>query len=100
MGTLAIRSKSARDPGGGINLTLLGCAAFATREPSEQRSWRMKLSAAGVYARCEQPARDLVFGREAFARDPRVADGDVGPLSRHPAASKKGARRPLQSRSS
>ena len=73
MEALAIRSKSARDPDGGINLTLLGCAAFETREPSEQRSWRMKLSAAGVYARCEQPTRDLLFGREAFARDPRVA---------------------------
>ena len=74
MGALAIRSRSARDPNAGINVILLGCEAFAAREPAEQRTWRMKLSAAGAYARCEMPMAELVFGREAFARDPRVAE--------------------------
>ncbi|NBC31758.1 MAG: RES domain-containing protein [Alphaproteobacteria bacterium] len=72
----AIRSVSARDPDCGRTMALLSCETFVDRAPIRQQSWRMKLSTAGVYARCEAPATQLVFGRGAFARDPRIAAFD------------------------
>lgn len=69
----AIRSISARDPAGGRNVSLLSCAAFVDRAPTRLQSWRLKLSAAGVYARSEEPRIALHFDRDAFARDPRIA---------------------------
>lgn len=76
LGAQAIRSVSARDPEGGPTVCLIDCAAFADSAPTRQQSWRMKLSEAGVYARCEAPDTQLVFGRDAFARDPRIAAFD------------------------
>ena len=76
LGAQAIRSPSARDPGERANLSLLACAAFVDRKPRRQQSWRLKLATAGVYARCEIPAVELVFDRAAFARDPRIAAFD------------------------
>jgi hypothetical protein len=75
-GVQAIRSPSARDPAQGTNLSLLSCAAFLDRKPTRQQSWRLKLAGAGVYGRCETPAIELVFARDAFARDPRIAAFD------------------------
>lgn len=84
-GSEAIRSLSARDPrnwgeapgpGDRANISLLTCAAFAAPEPTQQETWHMKLSPAGVYARGEAPVRELTFGRAAFARDPRIAAFD------------------------
>ena len=72
LGADAIRSPSARDPELRANLSLLTCAAFVDRKPRRQQSWRLKLAAAGIYARCETPAVELVFDRAAFARDPRI----------------------------
>ena len=68
-----IRSRSVRDPAGGINLALLRCRAFARPAPLAQQSWRIFLSASGAQARCEAPKAALTFGRDAFAADPRVA---------------------------
>lgn len=76
LGVQAIRSESARDPRRGINLSVLTCAAFVGHGPVGQQSWRLKLSAAGVYGRCEHPVAELVFGRDTFARDPRIAAFD------------------------
>ena len=76
LGAEAIRSPSARDPELRANLSLLTCAAFVDRKPRRQQSWRLKLAAAGIYARCETPAVELVFDRAAFARDPRIAAFD------------------------
>jgi hypothetical protein len=73
LGATAIRSRSARDPDGGDNISLLTCSAFCEARPRRRTSWHLKLSEAGVYARCEAPAKTLTFGHEAFARDPRVA---------------------------
>ena len=73
MGAQVIRSWSARDPDGGANVTLLSCQAFARPAPVDQQTWRMKLSAAGVYARGETAASALIFDRQAFARDSRIA---------------------------
>lgn len=76
LGCTAIRSVSARDPAAGYTLALLSGTAFTEPRPIEQRSWHLKLSATGIYARCEAPAQALHFNPAAFARDPRVAAFD------------------------
>lgn len=73
LGADAIRSISARDPTCGRNISLLSCGAFVDHAPRRLQSWRLKLSTAGVYARCEEPRTALHFDRDAFARDPRIA---------------------------
>src|SRR6185295_11370469 len=45
---------SARDPGG-VNVALLACRAFATREPLDRQTWRLNLNAHGARAVCEFP---------------------------------------------
>ena len=72
----AIRSRSARDPEGGANVTLLTCAAFANREPGAYRSWRLRLHGKGISAIREAPEAHRHFGRATFARDPRVTAFD------------------------
>lgn len=76
LGAQVIRSVSARDPAAGANVSLLTCDAFVDRDPTRQQSWRLKLSGAGVYGRCETPPTELVFSPAAFARDPRIAAFD------------------------
>ena len=66
-----LRYPSARDPGG-INIALLVCRAFATREPIERQTWRLNLNAHGARAVCEFPELRLEFGPTAFAADPRI----------------------------
>ncbi|MBP0574471.1 RES domain-containing protein, partial [Mycobacterium tuberculosis] len=65
-----LRYASVRDPGGGANVAVLTAAAFAVAEPVERRTWRLKLTAAGVLALCDFPPARLAFARAAFA-DPR-----------------------------
>ncbi len=67
----AIRYQSARAPG--LNVALLACAAFASREPLERQVWRLHIGAMGVRAICNFPEQRLAFDRTAFARDPRIA---------------------------
>lgn len=69
----AIRSQSARDPAGGMNISLLSGAAFAAPAPIAYQTWRLRLSDAGVLAFSEAPGGRLHFPLTAFARDPRVA---------------------------
>jgi hypothetical protein len=57
----------------GVNIALLTCRAFATREPIERQAWRIHLSANGARAVCGFPEARLEFNRAAFARDPRIA---------------------------
>jgi hypothetical protein len=71
----AIRSESARDPEGGVNVSLLSCAAFASHEPMAQTRWRFKLGPVGIIALAED-GQGRFFGRDAFARDPRIAAAD------------------------
>jgi hypothetical protein len=71
-GVQALRSPSARDPGG-VNLALLTCSAFAAREPLARRTWRIQIDAHGVRAMCDLPDVRLAFGRDTFAADPRIA---------------------------
>ncbi|WP_407051068.1 RES family NAD+ phosphorylase [Methyloraptor flagellatus] len=68
-----IRYRSVRDPGGGANLAILVCRAFARPAPIERQTWRMRLSASGVQALCEFPKQAIEFPRDAFAADPRIA---------------------------
>ncbi len=72
-GVRVIRYRSVRDPGRGLNLALLTCAAFASREPTDRQTWRLHLSASGVRAICDDPPLRLGFDRSAFATDGRLA---------------------------
>jgi RES domain-containing protein len=71
IGVEVIRYASARDPSG-VNLALLTCRAFASREPLERQTWRLQLGAHGARAVCDFPDARLEFNRLAFARDPRI----------------------------
>jgi hypothetical protein len=72
-GAEVIRYESARDPQSRANVAVLVCAAFAKPKPLDRRNWRIRLSAFGAQAICEHPSERLEFGRQAFARDPRIA---------------------------
>ncbi len=67
----ALRYQSARAPG--VNVALLTCAAFASREPGEHQRWRIQVGATGARAIHEFGNERLAFDRAAFARDPRIA---------------------------
>lgn len=71
----AIRSVSARDPEGGINVNLLTCTAFASPRPGSREAWRFKLGPSGVIAAAED-GTGHTFGHDAFARDPRICDAN------------------------
>jgi hypothetical protein len=72
-GIEAIRYESVRDPGGGINLAVLRCRAFARREPVARETWRMRISRTGIAAVAEFPRRMLGYPIEVFGNDPRIA---------------------------
>lgn len=74
MGCEIIRSLSARDPDERCNVSVLTCAAFRDREPVIERTWHLHLQSSGVSCVCESPRTALHFGREAFARDPRIME--------------------------
>ena len=56
-----------------MNLALLTCGAFASRQPEGRQTWRTHLGAHGARALCGFPEARLEFDRLAFAADPRVA---------------------------
>lgn len=70
-GVEALRYQSARAPG--LNMALLTCNAFASREPVERQVWRLHTGPMGVRAICDAPDQRLAFDRQAFATDPRIA---------------------------
>jgi hypothetical protein len=70
-GTTVLRYQSARAPG--VNIALLTCAAFTSREPKDRQVWRLHAGPSGVRAICTFPDQRLAFDRAAFARDPRIA---------------------------
>ena len=76
LGAQAIRSRSARDPEQGVNVSLLCCAVFSDPMPVARRTVWIKLSASGVLVKGEQPGLEKLFDRLAFARDPRIARFD------------------------
>jgi RES domain-containing protein len=71
-GALALRYRSARNPAG-VNVALLTCRAFVSRQPADRQTWRIHLGSRGARAVCDSPEARLEFDRAAFARDPRVA---------------------------
>jgi hypothetical protein len=75
IGVEVLRYPSARDPGPvrGMNVALLACRAFASREPVERQTWRLHLGESGVRAIGPCPDARLEFDRAAFAHDPRIA---------------------------
>ena len=72
-GVQAIRYRSARDPNRGLNVALLACAAFKSREPLERHTWRLHLGPNGSPAICDSAGIRLDFDRGTFAADPRIA---------------------------
>ena len=72
-GVQALRYRSVRDPRGGINVALLTCAAFTSREPIERQTWRLHWGATGGRAICDNPPTRLEFDRSTFTADPRIA---------------------------
>jgi len=60
-GVQALRYRSVRDPRGGLNVALLTCAAFTSREPIERQTWRLHLGATGARAICDSPPARLEF---------------------------------------
>jgi hypothetical protein len=74
-GINVLRYASVRDPRCRTNIAVLGCEAFARREPVRQQTWRLSVDRNGVETRRavgDEPA--LVFRRADFADDPRLAD--------------------------
>ena len=68
----AIRSRSARDPARGLNVSLLNCEAFASTAPNRQTTLRMMLSGSGILVRGESPDANQRYDRKAFDHDPRI----------------------------
>jgi len=72
IGVEVLRYESAR-VAGALNVGLLTCRAFRSREPIDRHTWRMHFGPHGVKAVCDFPGARLEFDREAFARDSRIA---------------------------
>src|SRR5664279_4706160 len=70
--TAAIRYRSVRDPGQGINLALLSPAAFRKPRPDRSQTWHVFLREASVQALREMPRSTLEFRFSGWAADPRV----------------------------
>jgi hypothetical protein len=72
IGAGVIRYRSVRDPGGGANLAVLTCAAFAARAPQDHQTWRIRIGRNGAQAICDHPRLGMEFATDAFAHDPRL----------------------------
>jgi RES domain len=83
-GVQVLRYTSARDSGGGRNVALLTCAAFASRAPIERQTWRLQFDDGGVRAICDFPTQRLAFERASFNRDPRIAALPAAPARKAP----------------
>lgn len=68
----AIRYRSVRDPGEGINLALLSPSALRTTRPDALETWHVLLREASVQAMREVPRTAIEFPFSAWAADPRV----------------------------
>ncbi len=68
-----LRYESVRDPAGGMNLAVLACRPFVSREPVHRQTWRVDLAPSGARAVCAFPEQRLEYDRAAFAADPRIA---------------------------
>ncbi|NGQ91381.1 RES family NAD+ phosphorylase [Rhodobacter sp. HX-7-19] len=73
LGVGILRYRSVRDPGGGANLAVLTCRAFAAPQPTDRQTWRIRIGPAGVQALREHPRLGLEFPPGSFATDPRLA---------------------------
>lgn len=72
IGAEVLRYRSVRDPGGGANLAVLSCRAFAAPQPVARQSWRIRIGRSGAQALREHPRLGLEFAPDAFASDPRL----------------------------
>ncbi len=73
-GLEAIRYRSVRDPGGGMNIALFSCAAFRDDKPRRRRNWKMFMKSTGVIIMDASGGDEhLALPRQDFAHDPRTA---------------------------
>ncbi len=70
-GVTALKYQSARAPG--LNVALLACAAFRSKEPTAQHRWRIHVGPSGARAIGDRPDQRLSFPSSLFERDPRLA---------------------------
>ncbi|MDD3446806.1 MAG: RES family NAD+ phosphorylase [Zavarzinia sp.] len=68
-----IRYASVRDPQRRTATAVLTCLAFARPAPVDRRTWRIRISDAGVQAIQDFPEKRLNFFPQSFAFDPRIA---------------------------
>jgi hypothetical protein len=68
-----IRYESVRDPQHDANLAVLSPLAFASREPEQFETWRIRIGSRGAQVMREFPAERYQFDRDTFAADPRLA---------------------------
>jgi hypothetical protein len=78
-GIEAIRYRSVRDPGGGMNLALLSPAAFRATRPEAAETWHVFLRERSVQAVREMPRLTLELPFAAWKSDPRVPDRLANP---------------------
>jgi RES domain-containing protein len=71
-GVDVLKYRSARTETG-VNVALLTCGAFASRQPLARQTWRIHLGAHGARALCDFPEARLEFDRLAWSADPRTA---------------------------
>ena len=72
IGAGIIRYLSVRDPAEGANLAVLTCRAFASAEPVERQTWRIRIGPTGAQALREHPRLGLEFPKDSFAPDIRL----------------------------
>lgn len=72
-GITLLRTSSVRDPSKGANLSVLTCATFAAKTPSERQSWRIRIGPIRAQAIRDFGSDALEFARADFAADPRLA---------------------------
>ena len=71
-GSEILRYRSVRDPAQGANLAVLTCTAFASREPAQRNTWRIRIGSRGAQAIREFPALGLEFKVSDFGGDERL----------------------------
>jgi hypothetical protein len=73
-GIEAIRYRSVRDPGEGVNFALLSAATFRAARPEVFETWHIFLRDAAAQAVREMPRLTLEIPFSAWATDPRIPD--------------------------
>lgn len=69
-----MRSKSVRCTMQGKNITLLKCAAFASKKPHKFETWHISIKEDRVIAQRSLPTKTITFTLDDFKNDPRLGE--------------------------